>query len=210
MCSARASFSSAARTWRESIWWAWSDRTWAYGHLVVYASGKNRTTNTALLHTNFTLPKTGGTVSLRSAADATLSTYTYPSQTEDISYGTKYQGGGVGFLDTASPSAPTLYTYIVAPNGPAEDTIWSREGGIITGATPISITAPLAPGSVVRYTTDNTLPSSGSPLYSTAFSVSTPTNLRARVFTRSAASKPIFISGLVCSQTSSFRIGSET
>ena len=29
----------------------------AYGHLVVYASGKSRTTNPALLHTNFTLAK---------------------------------------------------------------------------------------------------------------------------------------------------------
>ncbi len=167
----------------------------AYGHLVVYASGKNRTTNTALLHTNFTLPKTGGTLSLLSAADATLSTYTYPNQTEDISYGTKYQGGAVGFLDTPSPGAPTLYTYIVAPNGPAEDTIWSREGGIITGATPISITAPLVPGSVVRYTTDNTLPSSASALYTTAFSVATPTNLRARVFT------PNYLPGPVSSRT---------
>ncbi len=167
----------------------------AYGHLVVYASGKNRATNPALYHTNFTLSKLGGTVSLLTAGNAVVSTYTYPNQTEDISYGLKYQGGAVGFLDTPSPGAATLYNYIVAPNGPAEDVIFSREGGIITGATPVSITAPLAPGSVVRFTTDNTIPSAGSTLYTAPFSPSTTTTYRARVFT------PGYLPGPVSSRT---------
>ena len=167
----------------------------AYGHLVVYASGKDRSTNPALYHTNFTLPKTGGTVSLLNPANTTISTYTYPNQTEDVSYGTKYQGGAVGFLDTASPGAPTLYSYIVAPNGPSEDLVWSREGGIITGVTPISVVAPLAPGAVVRYTTDNTLPTAGSPLYTGTLNPSATTTYRARVFT------PGYLPGDVSSRT---------
>ncbi len=167
----------------------------AYGHLVVYASAKNRAVNPALYHTNFTLPKTGGTVSLLSPANAVLSTYTYPNQTEDISYGIRYQGGATGFLDTPSPGAPTLYSYIVAPNGPAEDVVFSREGGIITGATPVSITAPLAPGSVVRYTTDNTLPSAASPLYTGTLNPATTTTYRARIFT------PNYLPGPVSSRT---------
>lgn len=167
----------------------------AYGHLVVYASGKDRSTNPALYHTNFTLLKTGGTVSLLNPANSAVSSYTYPNQTEDVSYGTKYQGGAIGFLDTASPGAATLYSYIVAPNGPAEDLIWSREGGIITGATPVSVTAPLAPGSVVRYTTDNTIPNAGSTLYTTTLNPSTTTTYRARVFT------PGYLPGDVSSRT---------
>ncbi len=167
----------------------------AYGHLVVYASGKDRATNVALLHTNFTLLKTGGTVSLLNPGNTAISSYTYPNQTEDVSYGTKYQGGAVGFLDIVSPGAPTLYSYIVAPNGPAEDTIWSREGGIITGPTPISVTAPLAPGAVVRYTTDNTLPTAGSTLYTATLNPSATTTYRARVFT------PNYLPGPVSSRT---------
>ena len=167
----------------------------AYGHLVVYASGKSRTTNPALLHTNFTLAKPGGTLSLLSPADTALSTWTYPAQTEDISYGIRYQGMVSGFIDTPSPGAATLYSYIVAPNGPSEDLIWSREGGIIAGATPISVVAPLAPGSVVRYTTDNTMPTTVSPLYTATLNPATTSTYRARVFT------PNYLPGPVSSRT---------
>jgi hypothetical protein len=155
----------------------------AYGHLVVFASGKNRTANTAMLHTNFTLPKTGGTFSLRNPALTVISSWTYPNQFEDVSYGLKYQGGASGFLSPVSPRAGTLYSYDVAPNGPAEDVVWSSEGGLITTATPLSVTAPLASGAVVRYTLDNTNPSPTSALYSTALNLANSTTVRARVYT---------------------------
>ena len=167
----------------------------AYGHIVVFASGKNRATNPALFHTNFTLPKIGGTVSLLTPADTVASTYTYPNQTEDISYGIKYQGGAIGFLETPTPGTATLFSYIVAPNGPAEDVVFSREGGIITGATPVAITAPLSPGSVVRVTTNNTIPNSSSTLYTAPFTPSSTTTYRARVFT------PGYFPGPVSSRT---------
>jgi hypothetical protein len=167
----------------------------AYGHLVVFASGKSRATNPALYHTNFTLAKAGGTLSLLNAANATVSTYTYPNQTEDITYGIKYQGGAIGFLDTPTPGAATLFSFIVAPNGPAEDVVFSREGGIITGTTPVSITTPLAPSSVVRYTTDNTIPTAASPLYTGTLNPATTSTFRARVFT------PNYLPGPVSSRT---------
>ncbi len=167
----------------------------AFGHLVVYASGKNRTNDPALLHTNFTLPKTGGEVSLLSPANLVLSAWTYPNQIEDVSYGIKYQGGTSGFLSPAGPGVATQYDFDVAPNGPAEDVVWSRSGGIITGSTEIAITAPLAAGSVVRYTTDNSKPSAASPVFSGTFTASATTTLRARVFT------PDHLPGPVSSRT---------
>jgi CotH kinase protein/Lamin Tail Domain/Fn3 associated len=179
-----------------TLTWVFPSVTLApYGHLVVYASGKDRTANPALLHTNFTLLKTGGTLTLRNPADAVLSTWTYPNQAEDYSYGLKYQGGGAGFLDTASPGAPTLYNFIVAPNGPAEDVEFSREGGLITGSTALSAAAPLAPGSVIRYTTDNSNPTEASALFPASLNVTNTTNVRARVFT------PGFLPGKVSSRT---------
>lgn len=167
----------------------------AYGHLVVLASGKNRTANPALLHTNFTLPKTGGALSLRNPANTVVSNWTYPAQVEDVSYGLRYQGGATGFLSPVSPGAATLYNYFAAPNGPAEDVIFSREGGIITGSVAVSVTAPAAPGSVVRYTLDNTIPSAASPVFPPTLTVSTSTNVRARVFT------PGYLPGPVSSRT---------
>ncbi len=163
----------------------------AYGHLVVFASGKNRTANTALLHTNFTLPKTGGTISLRNPATTVISTWTYPNQFEDVSYGLKYQGGASGFLNPVSPGAGTLYSYDVAPGGPAEDIVWSREGGLITGSTPLSMSAPLAPGSTVRYTLDNTNPGPASALYTTALNITNSATVRARVYTPGRLPGPV-------------------
>jgi hypothetical protein len=163
----------------------------AYSHLVLFASGKNRATNPALYHTNFTLPKTGGTLSLLTPTNVVASTYTYPNQFEDISYGIKYQGGAVGFLDTSSPGAGTLFSYIVSPNGPAEDLVWSRDGGIISATTTLGFTAPIAPGSVVRYTTDNSLPTASSPVLTGAINVTTSANFRARVFTPGRLPGPV-------------------
>ena len=163
----------------------------AYGHLVVFASGKNRTANVALLHTNFTLPKTGGTFSLSNPSNVVISSWTYPNQYEDVSYGLKYQGGASGFLSPVSPGAPTLYSYIVAPGGPAEEVIWSRSGGLISGSTTISTTSPLAPNSVIRYTEDDTDPTSGSPLFPGSKTVTTTARLRARVFTDGRLPGPV-------------------
>ena len=167
----------------------------AYGHLVLYASGKNRSANPALLHTNFTLPKTGGTLSLLNPSNTIVSTWAYPNQIEDVSYGLKYQGGASGFLSPVSLGTGTLYSNYVAPNGPAEDVVWSRVGGIITGSTPVSVTAPAAAGSVVRYTNDNTAPTGASPAFPATLNVTASTNLRARVFT------PGYLPGPVTSRT---------
>lgn len=154
----------------------------AYGHLVVFASGKNRTANTAMLHTNFTLLKTGGTFSLLNPSNVVASTWTYGNQLEDVSYGMKYQGGATGYLSPPSPGSGTLFNYSVASEGPAEDVVWSRDGGLITGSTSISVTPPVAIGAVVRYTTDNSDPHAGSAIFPANLAISATTNLRARVF----------------------------
>jgi hypothetical protein len=167
----------------------------ALGHLVVYASGKNRTSDLTLLHTNFTLPKSGGTLTLLNPTDTVLSSWTYPSQSEDISYGIRYQGAASGFLGQSSPGAATQHDFEVAPNGPAEDVVWSRPGGIISGDTDISVAAPVAAGSVIRYSTDNGKPSVGSPVFPATLTVGSSTNVRARVFT------PGHLSGRVTSRS---------
>src|SRR5204863_698955 len=103
-----------------------------------------------------------------------------------------------GYFSVPTPGGRTPFSADQAPGGPAEDVVWSRDGGLITGspATAVTITAPVAPNSVVRYTTDNTAPSSGSPIYNpasppAAFNVTATINLRARIFTPNKLPGPV-------------------
>ena len=170
-----------------------------YSYLVVYASGKNRTSNPALLHTNFTLPKAGGFLALVKSDGATIATqFSYGPQFQDVSYGEKGPARTLGYLQPATPGTKTSLGTAQAPGGPAEDVVWSRVGGIITAATPatVTISAPVAPGAVVRYTTDNTEPGATSAIYTpgsppAAFAVSTSMNLRARIFTPNMLPGPV-------------------
>ena len=172
----------------------------AYGYKIVWASGKNRTIATGQLHTNFTLQKEGGYLALV-RPNATIATeFTYGAQYKDVSYGEKGPLRTLGYLQPASPGAKTNYSDPQAPQGPAEDVLWSRDGGIITGPTPVTIAAPLAPGAVVRYTTNNTEPGAASAIYNpasppSAFTVTAANNLRARVYT------PNMLPGSVSSRT---------
>ncbi len=163
----------------------------SYTYKIIYASGKNRTVPTGLLHTNFTLQKEAGYLALIKPDGVTkASEFSYGQQYEDISYGEKGPAHTLGFLYPPSPGAKTSYSDFQAPAGPSEDVVWSRVGGLIPGspATVVTIAAPLAPGSVIRYTTDNTEPNSGSTIYNPAsppasFTVTSTINLRARIFT---------------------------
>ena len=172
-----------------------------YSYKIVYASGKNRTVAAGQLHTNFTLPKGGGYLALVKADGVTLATeFTYGAQYADVSYGEKGPGRTLGYLQPATPGTKAPYSTAQAAGGPSEDVVWSRVGGIITGSTPVAITAPIAAGAVVRYTTDNTEPSSASPIYNSAsppaaFTVTATATLRARIFT------PGLLPGAVSSRT---------
>lgn len=152
----------------------------AYQYKVIYASGKNRTAVAGPLHTNFTLQKEGGYVALTRPDNTVASEYVYGPQTEDISYGEKGAGRTVGFMRPATPGTPNIAAVAAGP--PAEDVAFSREGGLIADAVTLTIAPPSTPGAVVRYTTNNTQPSEGSPVYSAPFNIATSTTIRARVF----------------------------
>jgi hypothetical protein len=156
-----------------------------YAYKIVYASGKNRTVASGQLHTNFTLQKETGYLALIKPNGVTIaSEFFYGAQYPDVSYGEKGPARTLGYLLPATPAAKAPYSVSQASQGPAEDVVWSREGGVITGATPVSIMPPSIVGSVVRYTsTNNAEPTEGSPVYSTPFNVTASTNLRARVYT---------------------------
>ncbi len=161
-----------------------------YSYLLVSASAKNRLTP-ADLHTNFRLANEGGYLALTRPDQSVADSYNYLAQAEDVAYGELGAARTRGYLATPSPGGKNVAPQAV--NGPAEDVVWSRDGGLVTGATPVSITVPA--GATVRYTTNGTVPNETSPAYAAPFNVTTTTTLRARVY------RPDALPGSVSSRT---------
>jgi hypothetical protein len=152
-----------------------------YQYLVVFASGKSRNNPALPLHTNFTLQREAGYLALvQPGGSVVASEFNYGHQYQDVSFGESGATRTIGYMYPATPGAKN--TTNVAAGPPAEEIVYSREGGIITGAITLSITPPLAPGALVRYTTNNTEPTASSPVYVAPFNISNNTTIRARVF----------------------------
>ena len=163
-------------------------------YMLVWASGKDRKVVTAPLHTSFTIPPAGGTLSLTNAAGTTtLASLTYPEQAPDVSWG----------RDEADPAAAATLTgvYTVPTPGDPNNYLGAGVAGAVTISEPsraytgtLSVTlAQAAPeaDAVIRYTLDGTLPGAASPVYTEGapLTVSTTQQVRARVF------RPNFLPG---------------
>lgn len=157
-----------------------------YSYLVISASGKNRTV-AGDLHTSFRLANEGGYLALVRPAGTVASSYNYLAQAVDVAYGELGSARTRGYLSRPTPGA--LNEAPQAANPPAEEVVWSRDGGLITGSVPVSITVPT--GAVVRYTTNGTVPVETSTVYSVPFSVSITQTLRARVFRTDSLPGPV-------------------
>ncbi len=153
----------------------------AYGYLTIFASGKNRLATDAPLHTNFSLPKSGGYLALIAPDGTTVVTeFNYSAQAEDVSYGALGQARTLGFLETPTPNQINSGVQEAGP--PAEDVQFDKTGGLFSNATSLAILPTVSPGAVVRYTTNGTIPTESSPAYSSAFNITNTTTVRARVF----------------------------
>lgn len=178
----------------KTLWTFPSVNMGPYQYMVVFASGKNRINATLPLHTNFTLQRETGYLALvKPGGTVVASEFTYGLQAEDVSFGESGAARTIGYMLPVTPGAKNSTN--VAPNPPAEDVVFSRDGGIIAGAVSLSITPPVAAGAVVRYTTNNTIPTASSPAYTGPFNISTTTTIRARIF------EPDHLPGPVSSRT---------
>ena len=123
------------------------------------------------------------------------SEYTYGAQKQDVAYGEVGASRERGYLETPTPGKKNISA--VADGPPAEDVTYSREGGLLAGAAPLSLSilTPAALNAEVRYTRDNTVPTALSRLYASPFAITNTTTLRARVFV------PGRLPGKVSSQT---------
>ncbi len=147
--------------------------------LVVFASGKNRAVAGARLHTDFKLPSAGGYLALTKPDGTAVHSFTYPAQTDGFGYGVNgsARSAPLAFFLPATPGSANglgLSAALIAP-------VFSVKKAVFTTTQAVSISTTY-PGGQIRYTTDGTIPSASSALYSMPLTFTTTTRLRARVF----------------------------
>ncbi len=150
----------------------------AGGHLIVFASGKNRVNPLAPLHTNFQIDKAGEYLALIGPGPTVLHEFDpLPPQDMDVSYGTL--GGDVNLVAYMGHPTPGA-TNDSAPPPPAK-VEFSRADGFFVEAFSLSLST-ITPGAVIRYTLNGTTPNA-----TNGFIYSTPIVIGGTVRVRSLA-----------------------
>jgi hypothetical protein len=148
-------------------------------YLLVWASEKDRTNPAAPLHTNFKLENGGEFLALIDPRTNLVSAFVpiFPPQQADISYGRdRVDPSLLGYFTTPTPGAQNS----TSGQGFASDPVFSVDSGVYTNNT-LSVALSTRAGTI-RYTTDGTVPTTSSPIYSTPITVSANTTIKARVF----------------------------
>ena len=160
----------------------------ADSYLLVWAD-EDVLDNPSGLHANFKLSAGGEEIALFSADGTTLlDSIAFGSQTEDISYGRFPNGGSPWyFMDSPSPNAANT-------SAQSEEVYFSRLGGVMTESFTLKLSTPSDSGDI-RYTTDGSIPSTGSTLYNDASGISINNSnsrrIRARAFQSGLAPGPV-------------------
>ena len=151
-------------------------------YLVVFASGKNRRDPNSELHSNFSLAGESGQLAFIAADGKTiLSEFNYEEQVEDVSYGELGTDRTFGYFDNPTPGSSNRAPQF--PNPPGEELQFDKPGGLFSGSTTLRILTPESPNAVVRYTTNNSVPTSSSTIYNgTPFTIRDTTTIRARIY----------------------------
>ena len=156
------------------------------GYALVWASGKNRTNASSPLHANFRLAKGGNYLALSSPTGqvATAFSPAYPPQRADVAYGFIPGTASFGYLPTPTPRKAN------AAGGPgfAPDVDFVPRSRTYTDPLEVRLTVstndgPVPSGTVVRFTTDGTLPTTNSAAWTGPLTLTNRSvQLRARAF----------------------------
>ncbi len=163
----------------------------AYGHQIIFASGKNRFTNVRP-HANFTLVKEGGTLTLLQASGTTaVHTLAYGPQQEDVAFGGLGAAQAPGYLESATPGA-TNRSRQAAGRRVAAPVFFKPDIAPLTDQPSAVIVAPLAlgiqlppdapAGAEIRYTLNTAEPTETSTLYTGPLAITAGTCVKAKVF----------------------------
>jgi len=157
-------------------------------YLLIFASSKNKL-EVSNLHTNFKIKSEGESIFLSNTEGIIVDSISAIQLNGDISYG-------------RSPDGSSSFSYFNIPtpgeaNGGdgfseliTEKPIFSLQGGYISGSgTKVSLSSDS--GASIRYTTDGSLPTASSIIYSSAITISSSTILKARIIEEGKLPGPI-------------------
>jgi len=145
-------------------------------HLVVFASGKNRTNNIAPLHASFRLNRESRFVALVNRTTNIVSELALTTPSADVSVG-RVPGAltVVGPLSKPTPGKPNQ----TRGRGFAPEVTFSKPAGNFIEPLAVELQAG---GAEIRYTLDGTLPLAQSLVYTGALTLTNSTQLRARAY----------------------------
>ena len=148
-------------------------------YMIVFASGKDRTNNTAELHTNFRLPVNGGYLALVDPNTNIVSVFSaYPGQQTDISYGSdSINPHLVGYFPNPTPGKANS----MEGTNFSSEVEFSKTGGMFVASFSLQLSTTNA-RSVIYYTLDGNPPTKDSTIYTRPISITGSVQVRARSF----------------------------
>jgi hypothetical protein len=148
-------------------------------YVVVFASGKSRTTDPAHLHTNFRLEPEGGELVLADRGTNVISRLRYPaSSSARPSFGrVRGEPQLSGGFARPTPGRPNP----ARGDGFAPEVVFSRASGNFTEPFRLELSCP-ATGALIRYSLDGRLPNSRSEIYRAPLLITNTAHVRARAY----------------------------
>jgi hypothetical protein len=162
----------------------------ADGHLIIFASGKDRATLQGT-HTNFRLAGDGEYLALVKPDGRTIAhdfAPSYPPQSADVSYGLAAGGEAPAFLAIPTPGAPNA-PFVHPPR------FVPGAGLVFTESLELRLTTES--GAAIRYTLDRSEPTETSALYTKPIELTSTAIVRAAVFEPSGARSLTVTAGYV-------------
>ncbi|MBE7504329.1 MAG: lamin tail domain-containing protein [Verrucomicrobiales bacterium] len=146
-------------------------------HLLLFASGKNRTQPANPLHTNFRLDAQGGYLALLDSTTNVVSEFNpYPAQLEDVSYGRdRVAPEMLGFFPQPTPGRANS----LGGPGFSPEVRFSVRGGTFRVPFELSLDAP-HPQAAIYYTLNGSMPTNTSTLYTGPLAITNTVQVRAR------------------------------
>jgi CotH kinase protein/Lamin Tail Domain/Fn3 associated len=157
----------------------------AKGYLLVWCDAQNTG-----LHTSYSLTKTGEEIGLYNTKKQLLDGFTFAAQEVDVSYGRKTDGGALlSFFTKPTPNASNNNS--TAYDGfTFHEPIFNHSGGFYNNSVSLLI-ENLDKIGTIHYTLDGSVPTSASPIFTTALMIAQTTVVKAALIENGRIDGPI-------------------
>jgi hypothetical protein len=160
--------------------WTFPDVNLAsHNYLIIFASGKNRVSPGENLHTNFKITSSGESIYLLDQSGSLIDSRSAVNLQTNISFGRKPDGATSWYYfeepTPASANTTNEYSEVAAPPQ------FSSQGGFYSGGVSLTLTT-LTVGAEIHYTTDGSVPTASSDIFTSSININQTSVVRARAF----------------------------